>query len=253
MAFYFVKLIQPLLMPPALMILIILAGIIVLRKSQRYGKILIISGLVLLVASSLPVITKPLVMAMENTPALTREKMQAAQAQAIIVLGGGSYLNAPEYESDTVSTPTLERIRYGAYVHRQTRLPMLVSGGRVYDDIKVSEASLMKSVLEKDFQTPVKWPEEQSRNTWENAVYSYRILEQENIKRIILITHALHMPRAIMSFEAAGFEVIPAPIAYHSYSTEFLSRLIPKADNMYAMSQLMHEIIGNLWYRLRYM
>jgi len=254
MTFYLVKIIQPLLMPPAIMILLILLGLILLRRSQRYGKILIISGALLLVAASLPVITGPLVTAMENIPALNKEQMKTTNAGAIVILAGGSYLNAPEYGGDTVSTPTLERIRYGAYVHRQTELPVLVTGGRVFDYTKIAEATLMKKVLGNDFQTPVKWHEDQARNTWENAQYSYRILKQEKINRIILVTHALHMPRSVMSFEAAGFEVTPAPLAYHTKSDGFsISDFLPSARAMNNLSYLMHEVIGILWYRLRYM
>ncbi len=254
MTFYLVKIIQSLLMPPALMILIIIAGLISLRWSQRYGKIIIISGMLLLVAASLPLITQPLITSMEYIPALPNTQIQATDAQAIVILGGGNYLDAPEYEGDTVSTLTLERIRYGARIHRQTNLPILVSGGRVYDYIKIAEASLMKKVLENDFQTPVRWPEEKARNTWENAQYSYQILKQENIKHIILVTHALHMPRSVMCFEAAGFKVTPAPLAFHSWRQGFaVSDIIPNAGAMYNLSQLMHETIGILWYRLRYM
>ena len=253
MSFYLVKIIQLLVMPPALMIFIMLAGLILMRWSKRYGKILIISGLLLLVAASLPIITRPLVLAMENIPPLNIAQMKNSDAGAIIILSGSSYLNAPEYESDTVATSTLERIRYGAYVHRQTKLPVLVTGGRVFEHINIAESVLMKKVLNSDFQTPVMWLEDQARNTWENAQYSYRILKQEKIKKIILVTHAMHMRRSLMSFEAAGFEVIPAPLAYHSGKSNIaVSKFLPSAKAMYNLRQVMHEVFGILWYRLRY-
>jgi len=254
MTFYLIKIIQTLLMPPALMIIMMIAGLIIFRWSQRYGKTLIISSVVLLIAASLPVISKPLVRAMEHIPALSSKQMKTLNAQAIVVLGGGSYLNAPEYEADTVSTPTLERIRYAAYLHNKTRLPILVSGGRVYDYVKTAEATSMKAVLENELNSPVRWPEDQARNTWENAQYSQKMLSQENITKIILVTHALHMPRSVMCFEAAGFEVTPAPLAFHSTSSNIsITHFIPSSGAMSNLSNLMHEIIGTLWYRLRYM
>ena len=254
MTFYLVKIIQTLLMPPALMIIIMLTGLITLRWSQRYGRILIISGILLLVTASLPVITNPLLASMESIPALNSTQMKMTGASAIVVLGGGSYLNAPEYDGDTVSSPTLERIRYAAYIHKQTKLPVLVTGGRVFDYVKTAEATSMKKVLENEFGTPVRWPEDQARNTWENAQYSYRILKQERITKIILVTHALHMPRSIMSFEAAGFEVVPAPLGFLHNRDDFnIFVLLPRAGAIYNLSQLMHEVIGTLWYRLRYM
>ncbi|HEB55176.1 MAG TPA: YdcF family protein [Gammaproteobacteria bacterium] len=254
MSFYLVKIIQALLMPPALMIIIILAGLILLRWSQRYGKILIISGIFLLLVASLPVISNSLVSTMENIPALNKEQIKNSGAKAIIILGGGSYLGAPEYGGDTVSTASLERIRYGAYIHKQNDLPILVTGGRVLDYIKTPEATLMARVLKNDFHTPVKWREDQARNTWENAQYSYRMLAREKIKKIILVTHALHMPRALMSFEAAGFEVIPAPLSFHQSGNDIhIFDILPQAASMEVTYNMLHEFIGTLWYRLHYM
>ncbi len=254
MSFYFVKIIQTLLMPPALMLLIMLAGLILLRWSQRYGKILIASGLLLLVAASLPVISNSFISDMENIPALNKEQIKNTDARAIVVLGGGSYLGAPEYEGDTVSTASLERIRYAAYIYKQNHLPILVSGGRVLDYIKTTEASLMANVLENDFYTPVKWREDQARNTWENAQYSHRMLAKEKINKIILVTHALHMPRAVMSFKAAGFDVIPAPLSFHNRGNDLhIFDLLPQAGSMTSTHNMLHEVIGTLWYRLRYM
>ncbi|VAX14697.1 protein of unknown function DUF218 [hydrothermal vent metagenome] len=253
MSFYLVKIIQTLLMPPALMIIIILTGLVLLHWSRRYGKILIISGTVLLVASSLPVISDNLVSAMENIPALSKEQIKNTDAKAIVILGGGSYPEAPEYEGDTVSTATLERIRYGAYIHKQDNLPILVTGGRVLGYTKTAEATLMAKVLENDFHTPVKWREDQARNTWENAQYSYRMLAMGKIKKIILVTHALHMPRAVMSFKAAGFEVIPAPLSFHQSGNDIhIFDFLPQAGSMETTHNMLHEVIGTLWYRLHY-
>jgi len=59
------------------------------------------------------------------------DPVQASSAQAIVVLGGGTRRNAPEYGGDTLGALTLERLRYGTVVARVTHLPMLLSGGAV--------------------------------------------------------------------------------------------------------------------------
>ena len=82
--------------------------------------------------------------------------------QAIVILGGGTYFEAPEYGDHTVNRYGLERIRYGAYLHRYTRKPILVTGGDLLG-IGSSEAGQMKSVLENEFQVPVKWTEDASK------------------------------------------------------------------------------------------
>ena len=54
----------------------------------------------------------------------------------------------------------------------------------------------MKQVLEREFQVPVTWVEETSRNTLENARGSFQVLGAAGIRRVYLVTHAWHMPRA---------------------------------------------------------
>ena len=95
--------------------------------------------------------------------------MALAVLVTIVVLGGGKYYNAPEYTSaDTVSEPTLVRLRYAAWLHRQTGKPILVSGGSP-EGSSVSEGQAMKAVLENEFKVPVAWTEDKSFNTFENA------------------------------------------------------------------------------------
>ncbi len=65
---------------------------------------------------------------------------------------------------DSVSRRALERLRYGAYLHRLTGLPILVSGGAPYGE-PVSEAELMQAALVSDFRVEVKWVEDKSANT----------------------------------------------------------------------------------------
>ena len=106
-------------------------------------------------------------------------------------------------------------------------------------------------MLEQEFDTPVKWVEDKSDNTLENARYSYHLLQQSGIKRIYLVTHAWHMPRSLSVFQAVGFEVIPAPTAYTTRYKTNLMTFIPNADALVTSRIYLHEIIGILWYRLK--
>jgi uncharacterized SAM-binding protein YcdF (DUF218 family) len=106
-------------------------------------------------------------------------------------------------------------------------------------------------VLEKEFNVPVRWTEDTSDNTFENARNSYQLLQKTGIKRIYLVTHAWHMPRSVMVFQAAGFDVVPAPTAFTThYQTNLLS-FIPDAESLDDSRIFMHELIGLLWYRLK--
>ena len=66
-------------------------------------------------------VARVLVAPLERTPPVTREALQGFDPEAIVVLGGGRRAHAPEYEGETVSPATLERMRYGARLHRETR------------------------------------------------------------------------------------------------------------------------------------
>lgn len=247
-----IRLFESLLMPPGLMLVLMVSGTLVIGRFYRTGKTLIIGGFVLLLLSSLPIVSDSLLALVEQTPPLTPAQLKQQRAQAIIILGGGRYADAPEYNAkDTVSKHTLERLRYGAYLHRQSRLPILVTGGNPYGR-PVPEAKLMQASLEKEFQVPVKWVEDRSANTWENAKNSYELLHQANINRIALITHAWHMPRSVTAFEQNGFEVIPAPTAYNTRSQPLVLDFLPSARAIYDSRRAMHEIVGRLWYAIRY-
>ena len=108
----------------------------------------------------------------------------------------------------------------------------------------------MKAALEKEFQVPVKWVEEDSRNTRENAYKSFAVLKKNGVSRIALVTHAWHMPRASIEFERAGFKVIPAATAYTTRYKADIYAFIPTADALQKSNWFLHEIIGILWYRL---
>lgn len=247
-----VKIIEVLVTPPGLMISMIILGALLKWRLQRTGNIISLAGIVLLILSSLPVVTHPLLKLEEDIPALDVDSLAARQPQAIVVLGGGRYKNPPEYKQDTVSIASLPRARYAALLQRKTKLPILVTGGVVYGKGE-SEGLLIKRVIADEYLGTVRWVEAESRTTQENAVFSQTILASERINTIVLVTHAIHMRRAIQVFEHAGFTVIPAPISYHTRSEEPGYMLfLPHAGSITAMNELVHEWLGRVWYWLRY-
>jgi uncharacterized SAM-binding protein YcdF (DUF218 family) len=109
----------------------------------------------------------------------------------------------------------------------------------------------MAKALREDFRTPVRRVETAARDTHQNAVYSARILRAEGVRRVLLVTHAMHMPRAVEAFERAGLQVVPAPTAFYSRGKQSMLGWLPSAAGMYRSYYAMHEWIGLLWYRLR--
>ena len=178
-----------------------------------------------------------------------RDPAADRNGQAIVVLGGGTYFNAPEYGGDTVGTRTLVRLRYAAHLHRTLGKPVLVAGGTP-EGGPVPEAEIMKRALQRDFNVPTQWVEKDSRNTFENARMGRDQLKS-TVQQIYLVTHAWHMPRAKLAFEHAGFAVIPAPTGYTRRFELTVLDFLPAAEALSDSSLYFREITGIAWYRLR--
>lgn len=237
------------LLPPLNLILFSLAGLLLLRYRPALGRALLIISLVLLTALSMPAVADRLLALLEPYPAFD-PAAHRPDAQAIVILGAGTYSDAPEYGGrDTVNHLALERLRYGARVARATGLPVLVSGGSPAGG--APEAEFMQAVLEQEFHVPVRWAETRSSTTWSNARYSHAILNAANIQRVVLVTHAWHMPRAVYSFEQAGFSVIPAPTRFSLARTIRPMDFVPQTRGLQNSYFAMHEAIGVIWYRLK--
>jgi uncharacterized SAM-binding protein YcdF (DUF218 family) len=239
------NLVSALLLPPLNLILLGSIGILLLKRRPTTGKILVVSALALLYLLSTPFVAETALQKLETLPAHN----PFDRIQAIVVLGAGTYFNAPEYDGNTVNRLGLERIRYTAWLHRFTRKPILAAGGAPLGSSS-SEAAQMKDVLEKEFLVPVRWIEEASGNTRDNAYQSFAILKRYGITHIALVTHAWHMPRAAREFERAGFRVIPAATAFTTRYKMDLLAFLPTAGALQKSQLFLHEVIGMLWYRL---
>ena len=178
-----------------------------------------------------------------------RDPAADRNGQAIVVLGGGTYFNAPEYGGDTVGTRTLVRLRYAAHLHRTLGKPVLVAGGTP-EGGPVPEAEIMKRALQRDFNVPTQWVENGSRNTFENALMSRDQLKS-TVQQVYLVTDAWHMPRAKLAFEHVGFTVIPAPTGYTRRFELTVLDFLPDAEALSDSSLFFREITGIAWYRLR--
>ena len=91
--------------------------------------------------------------------------------------------------------------------------------------------------------------ENQSRNTWENAVFTKRLIKPQREQRFLLVTSAWHMPRAIGIFRKAGFDVVAYPVDYRTQGNGDLLRPYSTLTNgLRAVDQATKEWIGLLAY-----
>ncbi|MES2900370.1 MAG: YdcF family protein [Pseudomonadota bacterium] len=239
------------LMPPTSMIVLILAGLALRRRWPRAGLALSVGAALLLVVLSTTAGALLLIRPLEgyNPPLVPG---QTGGAQAIVVLAAGSIEHAPEYGgADMPDQVAMTRVLYAAHLQRRTGLPLLVSGGQGDSARKVEpKARVMARVLRDEFNIPVQWIEERSDTTATNASLSAPILKAAGIKRVLLVTHAMHMERARRSFEHHGIEVVAAPTMFYSRTGWSPWWLMPTASGLYRSYYASHEWVGLLWYKL---
>ncbi|WP_018953252.1 YdcF family protein [Thioalkalivibrio sulfidiphilus] len=244
------QVLELLILPPASGLIAIVLGL--LFWGRRLGKGLVFAGIVWIYVAATPLFAGWLLAGLES--AYPASPTLPAGAQAIVVLAGGRYPDAREYGSETVNAFSLERLRYGAKLHRETGLPLLISGGRVRGDEPSSESQLMVRVLEGELGVTVHWQETESRNTCENAFFSARLLAEAGIEHVLLVSHALHMPRAVWCFQRTELAVTPFPtlamgdLSRHRGITAFL----PQPRALWLTGQALHEYLGLVWYRVKW-
>jgi uncharacterized SAM-binding protein YcdF (DUF218 family) len=240
--FYLKKILEALLLPPLGPVILMACGLLLVGRRRKIGTLLAVIGLMSLAALSVPVVANALLRAQEGVAPLGFDRLDTAQA--IVVLGGGTNYSAPEYGGDTVNAQSLQRLRYAATLQRRSGLPLLVSGGAPFSGRP--EALSMQAVLEREFAVKVRWAETASRDTAENASLSAPLLRDNGIQRIVLVSHAWHLPRAVAAFERQGFTVIPAPTGFTRDSPSLLENLLPSAFALEKSRSALNEWLGRL-------
>jgi uncharacterized SAM-binding protein YcdF (DUF218 family) len=242
-----------LVMPPVPLLLLLLIGARQLLRRPLLGWALMLPAMLGVWFSCTAVLGSVLVHSLiQPPPALTRNdlaELRRSPKTAIIVLGGGRRLLAPEYGLSTLNFRSVERLRYGVWLSRETGLPLGFSGGVGHGGaVGASEAEIAARVAEREFNRPLRWQEGTSRDTRENAQKTVALLQPQGIEKIVLVTDALHMPRALANFEraAAGqrIRIVAAPMnasaAGHLSGADWL----PSLQGYEEVWLAMHEALG---------
>ncbi len=189
---------------------------------------------------------------------------ETPQAEVIVVLAGGTQ-SAQFPRPITEINGAGDRIIYAAHLyHEGASEQILLSGGRIDWLARGAEPTddMTEILTMLGIPPEVLLYEPDSRNTYENAVNTHNKLEPMGIRRIILVTSAAHMPRAVALFEHQGFEVIPAPTDYTvteanwaqlvdgSLASKVIS-LVPNVENISLTTSTLKEYFGVWIYRLR--
>jgi uncharacterized SAM-binding protein YcdF (DUF218 family) len=176
------------------------------------------------------------------------DDVKRAKVQAIVVLGGGVENEAVEYGGPTLSPDAMSRLLYGVHLSRSTQLPMAYTGGIGWagSSGQTSEAEVANISLARLGLPALRWQENQSRDTRENALLTAALLKGDHIARIALVTHAWHMPRSVRQFEAAGLQVTPAPMDYIRSDLSLLLQWLPSGKGLRDSGWIIREWLGLL-------
>lgn len=169
----------------------------IVRNTVIFG---IVSFLLLLYSPLLKYLAAPLII--QDTP---------HRAEAIIVLSGGWESGGLE-NTDRLSKSTLERYNYGIKLFQEKYAPLLILSGGSLDNRPAEADQMAEMALSDGFPYDAVIPENSSSTTWENVLFTKKILKEKNIGNIILVTSPYHMRRAKMMFEEKGLKVTALPV-----------------------------------------
>jgi uncharacterized SAM-binding protein YcdF (DUF218 family) len=246
-----------LILPPVPFLLLILIGARLMLPRRGLGWFVIVLSVLGLWFSACSGTAQQLSQfVLRPPPAMTPIRIAELKAQnnkpgtAIVVLGSGVEPYAPEYGVSSLSKTSLERLRYGVWLGRETGLPVAFSGGVGWaQPDSAAEASVAAQIAGVEFNRPLKWIEEASRDTRENAARTIAILRPAGVKHIVLVTNGWHMPRAMKNFEAAAggditIEAAPMGLA-KGLETATLS-WIPGSSGFEQVRNILRELAGRL-------
>jgi uncharacterized SAM-binding protein YcdF (DUF218 family) len=237
------------LVPPNLFILLAMIGALVAWRRKPFGLAVATAAIGLLYLVAMPV-TAGLLIRWAEAIAFDEPTLPSDQPPgAIIVLSADARRSGIIGVPDTVGQLSLERVAEAARQQRRLGLPILVSGG---GPPGASLASLMSRVLQEDFRVPVQWREERSQNTFENALYSAEILRDAGVHAALVIAHPWDMARALWSFRAVGYPVVPSPTTEGGSPPLSIAAFLPQIPALLESYYALHELIGLAWYRVRY-
>jgi uncharacterized SAM-binding protein YcdF (DUF218 family) len=224
------------------------------KRRETRRRLLVLTGLfAVLTALSTPAVGSLALRTLEGEFAPLEQK--PTDVSTIVVLSGGVRMPDGEGRPAQMDSGTIERCCHAAELYR--RWPgcrILASGGKVDPDLPgPAYAEVMRDfLLELNVPASDVAVENTSPTTYKNAVECRKLLEQQGVRKIILVTDAVHMKRARACFEKQGLEVVPAPCHFQAARLEgSLRDYLPHPDAVQSCREAAHEWIGMAWYRLQ--
>jgi uncharacterized SAM-binding protein YcdF (DUF218 family) len=248
--FAFTKLVRPFLLPPGIFVVALLLSALwfFLSKNWKAAIVNLLMGSLMWVLSLAPV-GDAILSSLEYDYTIPAQ----IQGDVIIVLGNGVYDEVPDLSG--IGIPTEEavgRLTTAARLYRELKIPVIVSGGKVFGH-RAAEAPILRRFLVELGVPPGQVTMEiKSRTTFENAKYTREICEELEFRNPVLVTSAYHMPRAVWSFKKNGMNVTPLPTNFKTWQNrDYGGRgFLPRSFRAVYLG--MKEYLGIWFYKLAY-
>lgn len=243
-----------LLLPPVPFLLLVLVGARLMLPRRGWGWTVILLAVLGLWLSACTGTARLLDRFVLQVPGpLRADRIAEARAdvrhKAIVVLGGGVEDSAPEYRLSNLTATSLERLRYGLWLSRETGWPVAFSGGVGWAQRQgISEAEVAARIASQEFGRPLRWTETESRDTRDNAARSIALLKRADVKQVLLVTHGWHMPRAMRAFEEAaaphGLRIEAAPMGLARNLESPVLEWMPSTPGFRRVRDTLRELLG---------
>lgn len=235
--------------PANLLVLLLSIAVVTLWRWPRTGRIFI----TVLVAGAVLIGTLPIgeyfLRSIENKYPIP---VLPARVDGIIVLGGFVWTEGSVAHHQIQMNEKAERLTtFITLAHKYPNAKLVFSGGSGNPMMQDSrEADWVKQLWADMGLNPARvvW-ERDSRNTYENAVDSKALVRPKPGENWVLVTSAVHMPRAIAIFERQGWHVIPYPCDYITADTPLWQHEFSVSQNLWLLTEALKEMIGTAVYR----
>jgi len=244
---YLHKILPLLVSPLSIVLIIILIG--TFFKSKKISLL----GLLILIFCSLPIISNKLIFYLEKDYSLQSIK-DVSKSDAIVVLSGMISTIKTKEKLSYEFNGSIDRIFSGMNLFKENKAPLLIlTNGKLPWSVGIPEGEYLK-----DFSIKYGIPEDKIlltdnvQNTDQEAKAVAKLLNTNKVT-IILVTSAFHMPRAKKVFEAANIKVIPFAVDFKTQIKKItIIDFIPSANSLKDTSHFFREMIGRLYYNLKY-
>lgn len=240
------KLLAAWALPPGLFVILLLIGAVYSRRHKTHMAFLIVMAMGVYLASIAPV-ANSLLLPLENHYTIpASDDLRGAHAY-VVLAGGANDKGVDIFGRGTLSGDSTARLAAAYRLYRIARRPIIISGGPATPS-GIPEAEIGKRFLVKlGVRSDHIMIEIRSRDTQENAIYTKELCAGKGISKIVLITSAYHMKRAMILFTPIFRDVIPCPSDFKaSRDQQGIRDFFPSVESFHGTSIALHERLGIL-------